>query len=95
MTGVLSMKSQRTLETSRIPEIFKIVRQNSKQQTEQYVLDILDIWYEIHNLTEEATLENALTISQSILDSHIMPFFNKYKNGGNLQHHQGWIDSFA
>ncbi len=87
--------SQRTQEKRRIPETFESVRQNSKQQVHKYVLDILDIWYEIHKLTEEATLENALTISQSILDSHIMPFFNKYKNGGNLQHHQGWIDAFA
>jgi DNA-binding Lrp family transcriptional regulator len=89
------MKSQRTLEKRRIPEILSSIRQNSKQQTEQYVLDMLDIWYDIHKLTEEATLENALTISQSILETHIIPFFNKYKNGGNLQRHQGWIDTFA
>ncbi|MHA1944954.1 MAG: hypothetical protein ACXAC6_15025 [Candidatus Hodarchaeales archaeon] len=89
------MNSQRTLEKRRIPEILSTIRQNSKQQTESYVLDFLDIWYKIHTMTDGATLEDALTISKAVLDSHILPFFEKYKSGGNLQYHQGWINSFA
>ena len=93
------MPSQRTAENRRIPEILNIIRnttrQNSKQQTEEYLIDFLDIWFEIHKLTEEATLEDTLKIANAILDSHILPFWQKYKNGGNLQYHQGWIDSYA
>ena len=74
------MNSQRTLEKRRIPEILQGIRQNSKLPTEQYVLDFLDIWYEIHTLTEGATLEDALTISKLVLDSHVLPFFKKYKH---------------
>jgi len=95
MSQDIILQSQRTHEKLRIPEIIKSMRQKSKQQTEPYVLDFLDIWFEIHNQTKEATLEDALPISQSVLDSHILPFFKKYKNGGNLQHHKGWIDTFA
>ena len=87
------LNSQRTLEKRRIPEILSSIRQNSKQQTESYVLDFLDIWYEIHTVTDGATLEDALSISKTILDNRILSFFEKYKKDANLHQHQGWIES--
>ena len=94
MSQDIILQSQRTTEKRRKPEILSFldsIRQNSKQKTEQYVLDFLDIWHEIHELTENAPLENALSISKSILDTRVLPFFEKYKSEGNLQHHQGWV----
>ena len=78
-----------------IPELLDSIRQKSKHRTENFVLDFLDIWFEIHNRTEKKNIEEAFTVCQSLLESHILPFYEKYKNTGNLFHYQGWIDSFA
>ena len=67
----------------------------AEQKVDTFVLDFLDIWCEIHNLTENCNLEDALKICQSLFPSHILPFFEKYKDEGNLQKHKGWIDSYA
>ncbi|MHA2174042.1 MAG: hypothetical protein ACXABI_04400 [Candidatus Hodarchaeales archaeon] len=78
-----------------LSEIFESIRQNSEVQSDSFVLDFFNIWYEIHLLTAEASLEDALAISQSILKSHTLPFYQKYKARGNLHRYKGWIESFA
>ena len=82
---VIRMTSQRTSTSRRIPEMLETIRQNSEYQTENFVLDFLNIWFEIHNSAVDATLEAASDICQSLLESHILPFFQKYRSNGNLQ----------
>ena len=78
-----------------IPALIESIRQNTVDESEQFVLDFLDIWFEIHELAANANLEDIHTICKSLLETHTLPFYEKHKGRGDLQLFQGWIDSYA
>ncbi|MHA2289938.1 MAG: hypothetical protein ACXABG_14230, partial [Promethearchaeota archaeon] len=78
-----------------IPELLETIRQNTVDESEQFVLDFLDIWYEIHQVAKKATLEDTLDICKSLLKTFILPFYDKHKDQRDLQKYEGWIESFA
>ncbi len=78
-----------------ILELLKTIRQNTVDKSDQFVLDFLNIWYEIHQNAKNATLEDTVDICKSLLSSHILPFYEEYKDNGDLSKQEGWIESFA
>ncbi|MHA2096263.1 MAG: hypothetical protein ACW98F_16710, partial [Candidatus Hodarchaeales archaeon] len=78
-----------------ITELLETIRQNRVDESGQFVLDFLDIWYEIHEVARDASLEDTLKICKTLLKSHILPFFEKHKDEGGLQKQEGWIESLA
>ena len=71
------------------------IQKRPEHATEGFVMDFLDIWLEIHKRTEGISIEEALTICKSLLESHILPFFKNHGKGENLQYYNEWIDIFA
>ncbi len=78
-----------------IREMLETIRQNRADESGQFVLDFLDIWYQIHQVTAKANLEDTLDVCKSLLTPYILPFYENHKGKGDLQKFEGWIDSYA
>ncbi|UCG89906.1 MAG: hypothetical protein JSU57_05435 [Candidatus Heimdallarchaeota archaeon] len=79
-----------------IPSILDNFRQNLKiYKIEEFVLDFLNIWMYIHENAKDYSLEDTLILTKKILDSHIIPFYEKFKADDSLELNESWLKDYA
>lgn len=76
--------------------VLEILRQKSSTYyTEEFILDFLDIWSYIHKEAVNYDLADALHFSNSILESHILPFYKKHQKEKSLSLNKTWLKEYA
>ncbi|MHA2245278.1 MAG: hypothetical protein ACXADY_09965 [Candidatus Hodarchaeales archaeon] len=83
-----------------LPKQIPLILDNFRQKPEEYkieefVLDFLNIWIVIHEKAKSYSLEETYEFSKLILDSHILPFYQKYKEKDILVLNETWLKAYA
>ncbi|MFX1285640.1 MAG: hypothetical protein ACFFB5_18515 [Promethearchaeota archaeon] len=79
-----------------IPSILDNFRQNPEDyKIEEFVFDFLNIWMYIHERANNFTLEDTMDFTKDILESHILPFYNKFQGDKTLEFNESWFKSYA
>jgi DNA-binding Lrp family transcriptional regulator len=78
------------------PLILDSFRQKPEEyEIEEFVLDFLNIWMYIHEKAKNFSLEDTLELSKQFLESHTIPFYNKFEADDSLELNENWIKSYA
>lgn len=75
---------------------FEDFRQKAtKYQIEPFVIDFLHIWLSIHENVKKHSLDTMLEFSNEILNSLVLPFYERFKGEGNMERYERWLESHA
>lgn len=78
------------------PLILDTFRQKPKKyEIEDFVLDFLDIWMYIHEKANDLSLEDTLDFTKELLESHILHFYYKFKEGEILELNESWLKTYG
>ncbi len=83
-----------------LPKQISLILDNFRQKPEEYkieefVLDFLNIWTHIHEKAKDYSLEDTLKFAKEILESHILPFYNKFNEDDSLELNKSWLKDYA
>ncbi len=82
-------------DLEQIPQIIDNFRQKAEYDIEEFVLDFLNIWGEVHKKAPEYSIDQALDLAKELFNSHTLPFFEKYKDTEYVELYEGWVKSFS
>ena len=83
-----------------LPQQNSLILDSFRQKPEEYeieefVLDFLNIWMYIHEKAKKFSLEDTLELSKQLLESHTIPFYNKFEASNSLELNENWLKSYA
>ena len=64
---------------------FNQIRQNTVASVEPLVMDLLEIWVEIHNRATTLSMKDVPKYAQSLLQTYTLPLFDRNKESGIFQ----------
>lgn len=78
------------------PLILDILRQKPEEyKIEEFVLEFLNIWKNIHEEGKNYSLEDTLKLTEKLLESHILPFYKKFSSDDSLELNESWLKAYA
>jgi hypothetical protein len=74
---------------------FNQIRQNTVGRVEPLVIDLLEIWVNIHNDASSLSMKDVPQYTQSLLQPFTLPLFEHHKSTQIFQKYDTWIKDFS